>query len=179
MRGLCLASNVAQILTRGLSPQHFSGPAPFPMMKPSDCSGCVGLCCVALAFDRSEHFAFDKPAGVRCSHLGEDNRCRIHHERAARGFGGCIRYDCGGAGPRALATLGRSRVEADSAALASAFAIERDVNEARALLETARKLPLSEHDETHRAVLASRLEAATWPELAGPIFAFLRALRRS
>jgi hypothetical protein len=33
-----------------------------------DCSRCIGLCCVSLAFDRGPRFAFDKRAGEACRH---------------------------------------------------------------------------------------------------------------
>ena len=63
-----------------------------------DCSRCIGLCCVALAFDRGGAFAFDKPAGTACPHLDGDYRCAIHDSLERQGFGGCARYDCRGAG---------------------------------------------------------------------------------
>jgi hypothetical protein len=64
----------------------------------ADCSRCIGLCCVVLAFDRGPLFAFDKPPGVACPHLSAADRCGIHDELAARGFAGCAAYDCLGAG---------------------------------------------------------------------------------
>jgi hypothetical protein len=70
----------------------------------TDCSQCQALCCVVLAFDRDADFAIDKPAGIPCPHLKND-RCRIHDRRAERGFAGCVRYDCGGAGSRACAKV--------------------------------------------------------------------------
>lgn len=75
---------------------------------PTDCSSCEALCCVLLAFDRSDLFAFDKPAGVPCPHLNRRNHCRIHDERAELGFGGCVTYDCDGAGPRACSAASES-----------------------------------------------------------------------
>ena len=75
----------------------------------ADCAHCIGLCCVVLAFDRSALFAFDKPAGTPCRHLGTDDRCGIHAELAARGFAGCAHYDCLGAGQAVTAMFaGRS-----------------------------------------------------------------------
>jgi hypothetical protein len=65
-----------------------------------DCGRCAALCCLALAFDRSPLFAFDKPAGVGCAHLDARHRCAIHSERERRGFRGCATYDCLGAGQR-------------------------------------------------------------------------------
>jgi hypothetical protein len=81
----------------------------------SDCTACQALCCVVLAFDRSELFAFDKPAGVPCPQLSKKNRCRIHDELEEHGMAGCARYDCDGAGPRACAATGASWREGDEA----------------------------------------------------------------
>jgi hypothetical protein len=63
-----------------------------------DCSRCIGLCCVALAFDRGPQFGFDKAAGTPCPHLDDDARCAIHHRLEADGMSGCAGYDCRGAG---------------------------------------------------------------------------------
>lgn len=63
-----------------------------------DCSRCLGLCCVALVFVASTDFAFDKPAGVACRHLGPDSRCGIHDRLRPEGMPGCVVYDCFGAG---------------------------------------------------------------------------------
>lgn len=65
-----------------------------------DCSRCVGLCCVALAFARSADFGIDKPAGSPCPNLGRDHTCAIHDTLETRGFRGCSAYTCFGAGPR-------------------------------------------------------------------------------
>ena len=62
-----------------------------------DCARCAALCCVALAFDRSDRFAYDKPACEPCRNLGGDDRCRIYDRREREGFSGCIRFDCQGA----------------------------------------------------------------------------------
>ena len=37
----------------------------------SDCSRCVGLCCVALSFSRADGFGHDKAAGEPCENLDE------------------------------------------------------------------------------------------------------------
>jgi uncharacterized protein YjbI with pentapeptide repeats len=67
------------------------------LLRP-DCSSCVGLCCVALPFERSAEFAVDKPAGVPCVHLQDDDRCEIHSRLRESGFPGCTVFDCLGAG---------------------------------------------------------------------------------
>lgn len=84
---------------------HISSGATFALAggkgSMTDCSRCQALCCVVLAFDRSELFAFDKPAGVPCPNLDRKNRCRIHASLPEEGFAGCAHYDCHGAGPDA------------------------------------------------------------------------------
>ncbi|ASR36181.1 hypothetical protein BAY61_15520 [Prauserella marina] len=64
----------------------------------ADCGRCFALCCAALPFTASSDFAFDKPAGVACGHLGEDFGCTIHASLRERGFAGCVVFDCFGAG---------------------------------------------------------------------------------
>jgi uncharacterized protein YjbI with pentapeptide repeats len=66
----------------------------------ADCSQCVGLCCVALAFARSADFAFTKDAGEPCINLDDDYLCVIHPELRQRGFKGCTVFDCFGAGQK-------------------------------------------------------------------------------
>ena len=63
-----------------------------------DCPRCIGLCCVALAFDRGPLFAVDKAGGEQCRNLCAHGGCGIHEELAERGFAGCANYDCRGAG---------------------------------------------------------------------------------
>lgn len=69
----------------------------------ADCSACVGLCCVAHPFDRSEDFAFDKGAGEPCRHLLPNFRCGIHARRLELGCRGCVVYGCYGAGQSVVA----------------------------------------------------------------------------
>lgn len=64
----------------------------------ADCSRCIGLCCVVLAFDRGPDFAFDKPGHSPCHHLSADHRCAVHAELEVTGMRGCARYECYGAG---------------------------------------------------------------------------------
>lgn len=66
----------------------------------SDCTACYGLCCVALHFSASEGFPLDKVPGKPCPHLMADFRCEVHDSLSARGFKGCIGFDCLGAGQR-------------------------------------------------------------------------------
>ena len=113
----------------------------------ADCTRCAALCCVALAFDCSELFGFDKPAGEPCRHLSGEGRCRIHAERDARGFGGCIAYDCLGAGQYVTQELFGGRSWRDDPALLrpmlDAFAAVREVHELVSILREAAALPLT------------------------------------
>lgn len=64
----------------------------------ADCSSCFGLCCVALAFERSTDFPIDKRAGEPCVNLQTDFSCGIHSRLREEGFRGSAVYDCFGAG---------------------------------------------------------------------------------
>jgi uncharacterized protein YjbI with pentapeptide repeats len=64
----------------------------------ADCSRCFGLCCVALAFERSADFPIDKRAGEPCVNLQADFGCGIHDRLRDEGFRGSAVYDCFGAG---------------------------------------------------------------------------------
>ena len=66
----------------------------------ADCNRCAALCCRAFAFVPGDDFADAKGEGEDCRHLVERG-CSIHAERAARGYAGCIDYECLGAGPAA------------------------------------------------------------------------------
>ena len=69
----------------------------------ADCSSCAGLCCVVPAFAASADFAIDKPSGVACPNLANDDfGCTIHDRLPERGFPGCTVYDCFGAGQRVV-----------------------------------------------------------------------------
>ena len=41
---------------------------------------------MALAFDASDKFGYDKPAGEPCRHLDVEFRCTIHDKRGDLGF---------------------------------------------------------------------------------------------
>ena len=67
----------------------------------ADCANCAALCCVAPAFAKSSDFAFDKPAGRPCRNLATAGfGCTIHERLDAKGFHGCVVFDCFGAGQR-------------------------------------------------------------------------------
>jgi hypothetical protein len=127
-----------------------------------DCAQCAALCCVALAFDRSPLFAYDKPAGEPCANLGAKGRCTIHTERADKGFAGCEIYDCLGAGQAVTQGLfGGANWRDDPALLAPmmrAFSVMRPAHEALALLRQARDLPLPEAVRERLGAALRRLE---------------------
>jgi len=144
----------------------------------ADCTKCVALCCVAPAFDRSDMFAFDKPAATPCQHLDEDYRCAIHQRLAAEGFPGCAQFDCLGAGQRVTQEVfaGRSwRDEPDIAnAMFDAFVAMREVHELILLLRTADKLRL----DNARAATHLRLQQAlepSYPWTVETLIAFTRS----
>ncbi|RIJ14924.1 hypothetical protein [Henriciella mobilis] len=125
------------------------------MSKPdltADCSRCAALCCVTLSFDKSDKFAFDKPAGVPCRHLAQDHTCTIHDHLEEAGFAGCVQYDCQGAGQRVVQDLFGGRSWRDDPSLlepmSEAFRAMRTIHEMLALLRTASRLTLtaSQHE---------------------------------
>ncbi|KZL20583.1 hypothetical protein PsAD2_01069 [Pseudovibrio axinellae] len=65
----------------------------------ADCENCAALCCVALAFDKSNVFPFDKEAGEPCRNLETCGTCRIHSSLSTNGYMGCVQFHCHGAGP--------------------------------------------------------------------------------
>lgn len=137
----------------------------------ADCGRCAGLCCVALAFDRSALFGEDKAAGQACRHLDGADRCGIHAGRAQAGYAGCVGYDCLGAGQLVTQELfgGRSwRDCADGgAAMFAAFGQARRVQEWRQLLASAATLKLTHALERRRRGLAERLRPSGGWSLSG------------
>jgi hypothetical protein len=112
-----------------------------------DCGSCDAICCVATTFDASDDFAFDKPAGVACRHLGRDHRCTIHDDLAGRGFLGCAAFDCFGAGPRMTRAFPHAAGEDPERRRNEAFLVLRAVHELLWLLTEAAKLcPRRESD---------------------------------
>lgn len=99
----------------------------------ADCAQCFGLCCVATTFTRSADFAFDKPAGEPCRHLGPGFGCSIHADLRERGMPGCTTYDCFGAGQRVaqVTYAGRDwRARPETAAqMYRVFGVMRDLHE--------------------------------------------------
>lgn len=152
----------------------------------ADCARCAALCCVALAFDRSPLFAFDKAAGQACRYLSASGPCRIHADRAARGMRGCVAYDCLGAGQRVTQDLfdGRTWQEEPGlrAPMAEAFLVLTRAHRLLELLGAAERLSLSEADRNRRkeleaAVLAAGARMVAVSQLENETRTFLRGLR--
>ncbi|RDV45245.1 pentapeptide repeat-containing protein [Leifsonia sp. ku-ls] len=129
----------------------------------ADCSRCVGLCCVALAFARSADFAFDKAAGDPCVNLDETDRCRIHPQLRDRGFKGCTVFDCFGAGQRVTQRTfgGRSwRDDVDTrSGMFAVFPIMRQLHELLWYVEDALALPAAAR--LHPALRQARADVRT------------------
>jgi hypothetical protein len=136
------------------------------------CEACSALCCTWLAFDKGADFGHDKPAGQPCRHLA-GHRCAIHDDLSA--YPGCKRYDCGGAGQRAVA-------------LGADFAATRRLHDDHLTLSAAAALPLPPEAEAQRRALLAALAAEedlTAPAIAayaqgplpGEVRLFLRGLR--
>jgi hypothetical protein len=101
----------------------------------ADCEHCIGLCCVALAFARSNDFAFDKDAGEECRNLTNDYRCGIHASLRADGFTGCTVFDCHGAGQKVSKTIFAGASWRDSPQVGdSMFAVFRVVRQLHEML---------------------------------------------
>ena len=66
----------------------------------SNCENCIGLCCVAPPFAKSNEFAYAKAEGEPCQHLTGGYHCSIHDDLASSGFTGCVKFECYGAGQK-------------------------------------------------------------------------------
>lgn len=118
-----------------------------------------------FAFENTEDFAIDKPAGTPCPHLSSDRRCNIHDSRAKLGFSGCIKFDCHGAGQRVTQDVFAGKSWQDDAALIlpmlHAFEAMRRVVDMEDLLAAAGKLPLKINDQAELDTLNTSLSAYT------------------
>ncbi|MCA8868700.1 MAG: hypothetical protein KDA67_08625 [Rhodobacteraceae bacterium] len=130
----------------------------------ADCQNCAALCCLALAFDKSERFGFDKAAGVACPNLDAAGLCRIHTDLDGAGFSGCRLYDCQGAGQRVTQEVFQGQSWQDRPELMlpmiRAFADMRRVQELACNLTTAKGLNLPPEHEAERQRLLLLLEPA-------------------
>ena len=113
----------------------------------ADCAQCAGLCCVLLPFDKSDAFSFDKAGGEPCRHLAGDHSCKIHDELEARGFKGCVRFECYGAGQRVVQEVFDGADWRSDASLmkpmSEAFQKMRALHDLLVLLDEAGRLPLN------------------------------------
>ncbi len=101
-------------------------------MLTADCSRCFALCCVLLPYRRDAGFGADKPGGVACQHLRDDDRCGIHVDLRERGWSGCAVFDCFGAGQQvAQVTYGGTswREQGDLGEMAAVLTVMRRVHE--------------------------------------------------
>lgn len=136
----------------------------------TDCSKCAALCCVMLAFDEGEDFAFDKNPCEPCRNLS-GHSCTIHDRLAQEGFPGCVAYDCLGAGNRVIQEVFAGRSWQTEPRLMpvmmEAFSAMREVHKRIDLLRAAETLPLLAHDEQKRREFLDHLEQTRWsaPEL--------------
>jgi hypothetical protein len=159
---------------------------PFDMTTPAlhaDCRNCVALCCMALAFDKGAMFAIDKQAGTACPNLGKDHRCTIHSNLKAKGFQGCINYDCEGAGQRVTAMFKGCSWQDDPSLLMptlEAFHAMRQVHQRLVLLAAAEDLPL---DATQKSTLrnlqlelADATDCQPQSQIAKDVQSFLQSL---
>lgn len=159
-----------------------------------DCTQCSGLCCLALSFEKSNLFAIDKNAGSPCPNLTGDARCAIHNDLDEKGFAGCIRYSCLGAGQRVTQEVFQGRSWQQNRALLTpmmeAFQTMRQVQELLQLLIEADKLALGEEkkqrlDRFARALqpkggwTTQALKSFETGSIAGDIGSFLRSLRET
>ena len=130
----------------------------------ADCARCAALCCVALAFDHSALFAFDKPAGEPCTNLSPTCRCRIHDTLTVSGFPGCAAYDCHGAGPYVTQQIFGGRSWRDDprllAPMMDAFAQIRAIHEMRGLVAAALKFIWPRRERETLEAFSARLEPA-------------------
>ncbi len=132
----------------------------------SDCVSCAALCCLALAFDKGNDFAIDKPAGLPCPNLDAGLGCTLYNRLEAEGFRGCAAYDCKGAGQRVVQELFKGRDWLKHPDLAepmmAAFAAMRKVHDGIELLETAATLDLPGALEAERQALLRAYLPAEW-----------------
>lgn len=108
---------------------------------------------MALHIEKSARFAIEKPAGLPCPNLDARHHCRIHDDLDARGFGGCVAYDCLGAGQRVISELHAGASWRDDIetlpAITEDFAKMRSIHNVLQLLQTAANLdiPAQKHAE--------------------------------
>lgn len=140
-----------------------------------DCANCAAYCCVALAFDKSPMFAYDKQAAKPCKHLDATHKCTIHDHLETNGFKGCVRYNCFGAGQRVFLEIfaGKSWRDHpnDAREMFDAYRVMHNVHEFLAMLQAARKLTLDGAQLRQVAAFETKL-APTTPWTSATLTAF-------
>ncbi|WP_052022193.1 hypothetical protein, partial [Actinotalea ferrariae] len=162
----------------------------------SDCTRCVGLCCVALPFRRSADFPVDKAAGDPCRNLLADHSCGIHDRLRREGWVGCTVYECFGAGQAVTAAFPAGWRDGPAPAMFAVFPVVQQAHEVlrhlaeaaartddAALRERARDLT-AELGAAVDAVLtdgaeAAGLDVAGWRGRVGPLLAEVSAALRA
>jgi len=131
-----------------------------PSLLP-DCSRCASLCCITLAFDKSNKFAINKEAGEPCPNLATNGLCKIHDKLEDQGFGGCVQFNCHGAGQRVTQEVfdGKSWQQDMSLLqpMSEAFRPMRQIHDLLQLLESAGKFNLSRDDKNKHSQLVQSL----------------------
>jgi hypothetical protein len=101
-----------------------------------------------LAFDQSEKFGFTKQAAEPCRHLSAKHSCNIHNDLTPKGFAGCVRYNCFGAGQRVFTEIFDSKSWRDhpdeAQTMFDAYRVMHNVHEHLAMLNAAKKLPIDD-----------------------------------
>ena len=142
-------------------------------LKPN-CQGCAALCCVMLPFDAGDAFAFDKAGAEPCRHLS-GHACTIHARLAEAGFGGCIRFDCLGAGQRVVQQVFGGRSWRDDptlmAPMEAAFRAMRRLHEDYGLLLASERLALTAAERATRQGLLDGLAMAA-PQTEASLLAY-------
>lgn len=113
-----------------------------PLETRSDCSRCAALCCIAYPSDEMPGFSAAKDAGEPCPKLSAEGLCTIYEDREAKGFAGCIRFECFGAGQHVVQHLFAGRDWRDDPTLLGpmieTFLAMRPVSDLAFLIERAR-----------------------------------------
>lgn len=130
-----------------------------------DCANCFGLCCTALAFERSADFPVDKLAGDPCVNLDDSYGCRIHASLRQSGYKGCTVFDCYGAGQKvSQQTFGGRSWRDDKKTREHMFAVfplMRRLHELLWYLDVAAALPVAITLRRSIVTEFERVEAAT------------------
>ncbi|MEV6845845.1 pentapeptide repeat-containing protein [Actinoplanes sp. NPDC051411] len=136
----------------------------------ADCASCAGLCCVAPAFAKTSDFAIDKAPGRPCPNL-DGTTCTIHDRLDAKGFHGCVVFDCFGAGQRITQETFGGRSWREAPDMLALLPIVRQLHELMWLLTEA--LKLDEAAELHPMLRDAREET---DRLAGGAAAAVKRL---